>query len=282
MTSPARNSILCPNCNRLISADETRCPHCNTRRPGAWWKNNRLVRGVGDSDRLVRSVIIISVGMYLVSLFLNSRLPAFSMNPFYLLSPENRSLLFMGATGTIPIDRFGRMWTLLSAIYLHGGLLHLFFNMMAFYQLAPLTIREYGNSRSIILFTLGGIAGFWISYRAGVTFTIGASGAVCALIGALIYYGKSRGGVYGQAIFRQLGGWAVAILIFGFLMPGINNWAHGGGFLSGMALGYFLGYREKKPDNVFHKSLAAGCAVLTVGVLLWAAGSGIYYRIGAR
>jgi rhomboid protease GluP len=281
MASPARNSLLCPNCNRLISVDEARCPYCNTRRPGAWWKNNRLIRAVADSDGLVRSVIFICVGMYLVSLFLNSRLPSFSMNPFYLLSPENRSLLFMGATGTIPIDRFGRMWTLLSAIYLHGGLLHLFFNMVAFYQLAPLTIREYGNARSIILFTLGGMAGFWISYRAGVSFTIGASGAICALIGALIYYGKSRGGVYGQAVFRQLGGWAVAILVFGFVMPGINNWAHGGGFLSGMALGYFLGYREKKPDNVLHKSLAAGCVVLTVGVLIWAAGSGIYYRIGA-
>ena len=279
MNRPARSSILCPNCRRLISADEPRCPHCGEIRPGSRLKNNFFTRYLGQSDQLVRTIIIANVGMFFLSLFLNSRMPGLSMNPFHVLSPENRSLLFLGATGTIPIDRFGRIWTVLSAMYLHGGLLHIVFNMLALSQLAPLAIREYGGYRTICIYTLGGMAGFWISYRAGVTFTIGASGAVCALIGALLYYGLSRGGLYGQALFKQIGAWAVGIMLFGFMVPGINNWAHGGGLLAGAALGFFLGYQERRKEGCLHRILGYGCAGVTMVILAYAAASGIYYRL---
>jgi len=242
-------------------------------------KNNFITRYLGESDQLVRTIIIANVTMFFLSLFLNSRMPGLSMNPFHVLSPENRSLLFLGATGTIPIDRFGRIWTLVSAIYLHGGLLHIVFNMLALSQLARLAIREYGGYRTISIYTLGGIAGFWISYRAGVTFTIGASGAVCALIGALLYYGLSRGGLYGQALFKQIGAWAVGLMLFGFLVPGINNWAHGGGLLAGAALGFFLGYQERRKEGRLDRVLGYGCAALTLVILAYAAASGIYYRL---
>jgi len=242
-------------------------------------KNNFITRYLGESDQLVRTIIIANVTMFFLSWFLNSRMPGLSMNPFHVLSPENRSLLFLGATGTIPIDRFGRIWTLVSAIYLHGGLLHIVFNMLALSQLAHLAIREYGGYRTISIYTLGGIAGFWISYRAGVTFTIGASGAVCALIGALLYYGLSRGGLYGQALFKQIGAWAVGLMLFGFLVPGINNWAHGGGLLAGAALGFFLGYQERRKEGRLDRVLGYGCAALTLVILAYAAASGIYYRL---
>jgi len=279
MNRPSRTSVLCPNCRRLVSADETRCPHCGERRPGSRLKNNFLTRYLGQSDQLVRTIIIANVAMFFLSLFLNARMPGLSMNPFHVLSPENRSLLFLGATGTIPIDRFGRLWTLVSAMYLHGGLLHILFNMLAFSQLAPLVIREYGGYRAISIYTLGGIAGFWISYRAGVTFTIGASCAVCALIGALLYYGLSRGGLYGQALFKQIGAWAVGIMLFGFMVPGINNWAHGGGVLAGAALGFFMGYQERRIEGRFDRVLGYGCVGLTLVILAFAAASGIYYRL---
>jgi rhomboid protease GluP len=184
----------------------------------------------------------------------------------------------LGATGAIPIERFGRFWTVVSAMYLHGGLLHILFNMIAFTQLAPRVIREYGAYRTLAIYTLGGAAGFVISYRAGVAFTIGASGAVCALIGALLYYGKSRGGIYGQALYRHVGGWAVGILIFGLLMPGINNWAHGGGFVAGIAVAYLLGYLERRPESRGDRLLGAASGVATVAVLVWAAVGGILLR----
>ena len=151
--------------------------------------------------------------------------------------------------------------------------------MFAFWQLAPLVAREYGNYRTFIIYTLGGACGFLVSYLAGVTFTIGASAAVCSLIGATLYYGKSRGGLYGQIIYKQVGGWAVGIFIFGFLVKEINNWAHGGGMLAGILLGVLLGYREKKPETSLHRALATSCVVVTVSTLIWALFSGIYYRM---
>jgi rhomboid protease GluP len=217
--------------------------------------------------------------MYAISLFLNPLASSLSLNPLTFLSPDNRSLLLLGATGTVPINLYHRWWTLISANWLHGGILHIFFNMMAFRQLALLVIREYGIFRMIIIYTMGGLIGFLVSYFAGVTLTIGASAAVCALIGALLYYGKSRGGVYGRTIYRQIGGWAVALFLFGFLVPGINNWGHGGGVIAGGLLGFLLGYAEKAKENLVHKTIAAACVIVTLTTLGWAVVSGIFYRI---
>jgi len=193
------------------------------------------------------------------------------------LSPDSRSLLVLGATGVLPIDHMHRWWSLLTANYLHGGILHIFFNMVAFRQIAGLIIQVYGVHRMFILYTLGGMSGFLVSYLAHTNFTIGSSAAVCSLIGAALYYGKRRGGVYGNMIYRQIGGWALAIFIFGFLVPGIDNWGHGGGIAAGIALGFILGYQEIKRENRFHKTLAFLAAASTVVVLVMAVFSGIYY-----
>ncbi len=150
--------------------------------------------------------------------------------------------------------------------------------MVALYQIGPLVLREYGVNRFIILYTLGGVSGFFVSYLARTPLTLGASAAVCSLIGASIYYGKSRGGSYGHAVYRQIGGWAVAILIFGLVVRGVDNWGHGGGIGAGIALGFLLGYQERKRENLLHKTLAAISVVATAAVLLWAILSSFYYR----
>jgi rhomboid protease GluP len=151
--------------------------------------------------------------------------------------------------------------------------------MIAFYQLGPLVLREYGVNRLITIYTLGGIIGFFVSYLAGVRFTLGASAAVCSLIGASLYFGKSRGGTYGHAIYKQISGWVLGIFLFGFLVPGINNWGHGGGIVAGILLGFVLGYQEKLQENQLHKILATLCVVLTAAVLLWAVAFSFYFRI---
>jgi len=274
-----RSSILCPNCRKLISTDEPRCPYCGISRPASPLKNNFWTRGLGDPLQMVRWIIYLNVGMYAVALILNPMIPRFSYNPLVFLSPENKSLLLLGATGTIPIGSLGRWWTVVSANYLHGSILHLFFNMFAFNQIAPLVIREYGVNRMILLYTLGGAFGFIVSYFAGITFTIGASAALCSLIGASLYFGKSRGGVYGQAIYRQLGAWTLGIFLFGLLFPGINNWGHGGGLAAGALLGAVMGYEEKKRETARHKLWAGAAAGLTLMILAWALLSGLYYRM---
>ena len=278
MTRNQRQSILCPNCKKLISADESHCPHCGIARPGSRLKNNLFTRLFAGTDQIIKAIVFVNVGMYIISLLLGPWSSGFSLNPLSLFSPSNRSLLLLGATGTVPIDRLHRWWTLISANYLHGGLLHILFNMIALRQIAPLVIREYGPHRMVILYVLTGTIGFLVSYLAGVALTIGASAAVCGLIGASLYYGKSRGGIYGQIIYRQIGAWALGIFIFGLLVPSINNWGHGGGMVAGAMLGFLLGYEEKRRERRFHRILAGLCVVATLLILLWAIGSGIYFR----
>lgn len=269
-------SMLCPSCRKLLSRAAPFCPHCGLQRPGAWWKRLNVQRLFDDPNQVVKALIGINAAMYVISLLISRQGIQVSLDPLTALSPSNESLFFLGATGTIPIDDYMQpWWTLLSANYLHGGILHILFNMLALRQLIPLVGALYGINRLIVLYTFTGVAGFWVSYLAGIPFTIGASAALCGLIGATLYYGKSRGGLFGRAIYRQVGGWAIGIFIIGLLIPGINNWGHGGGMAAGVLLGFVLGYRENSEDQLWHPVLAGLCVVATGLVLVWMLLSGL-------
>lgn len=272
-----KNSLLCPQCRKLISRSAEACPFCGLNKPTSRLKNNILLSVISDGDQLVKTIISLNIIMFIVSIVIDPKLGSLNFSPLHFLSPSNQSLLVLGSTGTIPVFQLHRWWSLMAANYLHGGLLHILFNMLALRQVAPLVIREFGINRMIILYTLGGVGGFFISTLAGVRFTIGASAALCSLIGALLYYGKSRGGIYGQNIFSQIGGWAIGIAIFGFLVPGINNWGHGGGMLIGVLLGYALGYTEKTKEKFSHKVLSMICLAATCLILLWACLNGVLF-----
>lgn len=237
-------------------------------------KHNRLPA----PELTVRSIIGLNCIIYVLSLILSGKGMSFSMNPFSALAPSNGTLIFLGGTGTIPIDRFGEWWSLISASWLHGSLIHLLFNMTALLQIAPLIISEYGLHRMIIIYTLSGVSGFYLSYLAGVQLTIGASAAICGLIGSALYYGKSRGGYFGQMVYKQTSGWVFGLVLFGLFIPGINNWGHGGGLAAGIGVGYLLGYNERAGENALHRAGSAVCIIATIGILLWALGSAIYLK----
>lgn len=276
----ARNSILCPNCRKLISLDEPACPYCGLVRPGLHETAGKL-RNIFFMLGPVQTLLYINIAFFALALLFDLRGIFMSGSPFSFLSPSDRSLFFLGATGTYPVISFHRFWTLLTASFLHGGILHIVFNMMALYQLGPFVLREFGVHRFINIYILTGVAGFAVSVLAGVHFTIGASASICGLIGAIIYFGKSRGGSYGEAIYKQAIGWVIGLIIFGFLFSGINNWAHGGGLLSGLLIAYLLGYNDQKMESAWSKILAYGCILITAGALLWAAGSAVYYKFVA-
>lgn len=278
MITPHKNSQLCPNCRGLISRDEAVCPYCGLKNPGSWWKNTGIMRLFSDPDLFLKGLVGVNIAFFVLSLIISPRGMGMGMSPFGFLSPDNRSLLLLGATGTMPIASLHRWWSLVSASYLHGSLLHLVFNMIALRQIGPLIIQEYGLSRMFTIYTLGGIGGFLLSYLAGVPLTIGASAAICALIGAALYYGKSRGGIYGQQVYQQVGGWALGIFAFGLLVPGINNWGHGGGMATGILCGLLLGYQENRREMLNHRLLGAACALGTVLILLWAVATTVIYR----
>jgi len=278
--SASRNSILCPNCRKLISLDEPVCPYCGLKRPGLHATAGKL-RNIVFAFEPVRAIIYINIAFYVLSLLIDPRGIFMGGNPLGFLSPGNESLLYLGASGTLPVFLYHNFWSVVSASFLHGGILHIVFNMMALYQLGPFVLREFGMHRFVNIYLLTGIVGFIVSVLAGVAFTIGASASVCGLIGAIIYYGKSRGGYYGEAIYKQALGWVVGLVIFGFIFSGINNWAHGGGLVSGLLAAYVMGYNDQKPESAWSKILAYVSVLVTAAVLAWAAGSSLWIKFAA-
>ena len=261
-----QRAILCPRCRRLVGSEEAVCSWCGTGRTAPWWQFMNWSRGALEGDWLVKAIVTANILFFAISLILSIK----TGNTGSFLSPGQTSLMLLGATGTYPIDHFGRYWTVVSANYLHGGILHLIFNLMALRQIAPLTSGEFGASRMFTIYTLGGVIGYIVSYRAGVSFTIGASAAVCSLIGALLYYGKSRGGAHGSSVYREVSGWVVSLFVFGLIFPGINNWGHGGGIIGGIIIAALVGYNERRRENRADQALALFCGLVTVGVLVWA------------
>jgi rhomboid protease GluP len=273
----AQSYIPCPRCGRMTDGS-TSCTSCGAPRPGLLARLTDWTRVDPNGERIVAAVVTVNVIFYLLSLVISGHSGGMGMNPLTFLSPDQKSLWLLGATGTVPVLNDGRTWTLVSANYLHGGLLHILFNMMALRQVGTWVSAEFGPSRMFTIYTLSGVLGYVVSCIAGVPFTIGASAAVCGLIGALFYYGKSRGGNYGAAVSREVSGWLISLFIFGFVVPGINNWGHGGGVVGGIIFGKLLGYREIRPEGTLHRLLALLCLVGTIAILIMAAVSAFLLR----
>ena len=219
-------------------------------------------------SRVLKTIIYSNVALFTVTLLFSGKAVNTGFNPFQALSPSLDALVFMGASGRLPIENYQAWGSLITANWLHGSLLHILFNMMALKTVAPLVMVEYGVFRMFTIYTISGAAGFLLSYVGNVPLTIGASSGLCGLIGALLYFGKSRGGPWGRQVFQQTSGWIVSLALIGFLLPNINNWGHGGGLLGGMALGWVLGYndqrRESTPDQILSVCLMGITALLLV------------------
>jgi rhomboid protease GluP len=216
---------------------------------------------------VLKAIIYTNIFMFVISLIYSGKNMVFSLNPFYALTPSIDVLNFLGASGTIPINQFQAWWSLITANWLHGSLLHILFNMMALKTVAPLVIKEFGIFRMFSIYTLAGISGFLLSYFGNVYITIGASSGLCGLIGASLYFGKSRGGQWGQLVYKQTSGWVVSLIIIGFLLPNINNWSHAGGVIAGIFFGWLMGYNEKRGENYFDLLLAVFLASITLFLL---------------
>jgi rhomboid protease GluP len=173
----------------------------------------------------------------------------------------------------VPVFGYGRWWTPLSAGWLHGGLLHIVFNMMALRDLGPLTVHLYGVARTVIIYTLASVAGFLASSVAGryILFlpflhggriTIGASASLFGLIGALLYYGRRGGSI---ALRQAATRWVLGGLAFGFMVPGIDNWAHIGGLAGGYLTSRWLD--PLLPERGDHVVAAAVCLLLSAAAI---------------
>jgi rhomboid protease GluP len=225
---------------------------------------------------ILNGIIYTNVFFFIISLIYSGRDMVMSINPFYALTPSMDILTFLGASGTIPIDHFHAWWSLITANWLHGSLLHIIFNLLALRTVAPLVINEFGLFRMFSIYTISGAAGFYLSYLGNVPLTIGASSGLCGLIGALLYFGKARGGDWGHRVYKQTSGWIVSLLVFGFLIPNINNWGHGGGLFGGIFLGWALGYNDRRKEGRLDRLLSLILMLLTALLLLRSAVQGFF------
>ena len=216
---------------------------------------------------LVRAIITLNIAMFTISLIFSGKDIGLTLNPMYALTPSLKTLAFLGASGRIPISEYGSWWSLFTANWLHGGILHILFNMMALKTVAPLVIKEYGPSRMFIIYTLSGAVGFIFSYLGNVPVTIGASAGLCGLIGSLWYFGRSRGGHWGHLVYKQTSGWLVSLALIGFLLPNIDNWGHAGGLLGGIVFGWLFSYTEKRTEHVFHRVFSILLALMVISLL---------------
>ena len=264
-------SILCPSCSQLVGVNDAQCYHCGRRNPGLFGFAPAL-RSLGLEAGFVPLILWTCGALYIASLAMD--LEGVGMSGLFgLVSPSIPSLFVLGSSGAIPVFRFGHWWTVLSAAWLHGSLLHIVFNMMWVRDLVPAITNLYGSARTVILYTIASITGFAASSFAGayLTFlpsslsflrgsqlTVGASAPVFGLMGALAYYGRRSGS---RHISDQSRSMAMGGIVFGLMMPGIDNWAHLGGFLGGYLAGRFLD--PLLPERGDHVVAALVCLLLS-------------------
>ena len=264
--------MVCPSCGSLVGVNDDRCYSCGRANPGLWGFGP-LLRQLGADLGFVPLVMGASSAIYLVMLIASGT--GIRMDGMMSIMAPSTSVLFLfGASGAVPVFGFGRWWTVLSAGWLHSGLLHILFNMLWVRQLGPATADVIGPARTVIVYTVAGVAGFLLSSVAGTVmgntpifflrgagFTVGASAPIFGLLGALVHYGRT-----GSSLMKQQAmGYAVTLFVFGLIMPGVDNYAHAGGFAGGYLTSAFFNPMTRERGD--HLVVAVICLVATFAAI---------------
>ncbi len=261
-------SVVCV-CGSLVGVNDEQCYTCGRRNPGLWGYAPILRTLGGDIGFFVTLIMYGCAGLYLLTLLLSVRWGYDILgrgNPLAALSPMPLASRLFGMSGAVPVFLNGMWWTVLSAGWLHGGVLHLVFNMMAVRSLAPPTADIYGAPRMIIIYCFSSVTGFLLSSVAGLfnipllgaSYTLGASASIFGLLGALMYYGRRSGS---SIVHAEAKAYALGFFVFGLIVPGIDNAAHAGGFIGGYLASMALD--PLKPQRVSHLIGAFAALLLT-------------------
>ena len=266
-------SVVCTSCGSLVGVNDERCYTCGRRNPGLWGFAPAL-RALGNDLGFVTFVVGACAALYVATLIMSGS--GIGMNGILsLLSPSAPTLFLFGASGAIPVFVYGRWWTVFSATWLHGSLLHIVFNMLWVRQLGPVTAEVYGAARMVIIYTAAGACGFLLSSLAGyylvrmplpflrgAQFTVGASGSIFGFFGAMVYYGR-RGG--SSIVRSEAIRYAITLGVFGLIMPGVDNFAHAGGFAGGYLAARWLDpLRPERIDHIVGALICLGVSALAV------------------
>lgn len=285
-------SVLCASCGKLVGVNDDTCFHCGRRNPSMWGFGGAL-RALGRDMGFVKLVITACIGLFIASLAVD---PSGIRQGGFLtfMSPSTEALRLFGASGWEPVFRRGLWWTVFSAGWLHGGIIHIGFNMMIVRSFAPAVAEYYGAGRMIIIYTFSSAMGFIFSSvalqlypyipfgrllafvgLAGAPLTVGASAAVFGLLGALLYYGNRTGS---RVIREQMVAYAIFFAIFGIVMRGVDNQAHLGGLVGGYLMAKFLD--PLQPERGDHLLVAVICIAVTALSIIASVIAGLQYLPG--
>ena len=149
-----------------------------------------------------------------------------------------------------PSIRAGQFYRLFTGMILHGSVLHLFFNCYSLYSIGSQLEGFLGKIKYLIIYIFSGVCGALLSITfSGNTASIGASGAIFGLMGALLYFGYYYRVYIGNVVRSQIIPLIVINLGFGFLMSGIDNAAHVGGLIGGVIITKALGIKDKSSTS---------------------------------
>ncbi|MHB1317960.1 MAG: rhomboid family intramembrane serine protease [Anaerolineae bacterium] len=156
-------------------------------------------------------------------------------------SSESPDTLIRFGAKFAPLIIQGEYWRLMTANFIHIGVLHLALNSYALYLFGPQVERRFGRARFIVLYLLSGLGGAVLSYIGSSSLSAGASGAIFGLIGAITVYYATYREAFGSQGRRQLSSLLLVMgynLLWGLMNPQIDNLGHVGGLVTGLALGW--------------------------------------------
>jgi rhomboid protease GluP len=254
---------MCPHCRAFTDPKSRICEYCNEKIGEPSWKRPDPGQALGGfiSARHFTTFIVLCINfaLFVATMVLTSKLQGGSLSLFG--SIDGGALVAFGAMERFRILARDEWWRLVTAGFLHGGVLHILMNSWVLFDLGAQVEEFYGTSRYVVIYVLSSVTGFLLSLFWSSGFSVGASAAACGLIGAMMAYGRRTGN---SLIWKGYMRWAIMLLIFGLLVPMVDNAAHIGGFIGGFAIGYVAGTpRYGSPAESLWKA-GAGFAILLV------------------
>ena len=233
---------MCPVCRNLVSRSEQICSYCEAEL-GAAPRSRSFRTGQTRSDPINPTSILfgICVLFHILVIFFSYKVDPNVASRFF--SPDIRVLALMGANIAGLTFEVGELWRTTTYIFLHGGMMHLFFNIMALGFLGPMTIQNFGVRRFWLITFLSGIGGGLLSAAAGLVGwggpSVGISGVLFGYLAVnYIHFNKYGPSQIAQSFKNYLiwGNLVMILITWMGLMP-IDNFAHIGGMLVGLGLG---------------------------------------------
>ncbi len=162
--------------------------------------------------------------------------------------------------------REGEYYRLFTAMFLHANIYHIIFNMYALYVMGPQVERYYGKSKFLFVYILGGLMGsiFSCVFMNQYSYGIGASGAIFALFGSVAYFTYYYRATLQGLLRSQVVPVILVNLFLGFVMPGIDVYAHIGGLIGGVLISMWIGIGDK-----FRKSDQINGAIVYISMFLF-------------